>query len=75
MHRFQVSSSHREARQQHDNGKGNNDVISANNETRRGREGSAIVTGKNLLDTEIGAQRNFGFLKERREENESETRL
>ena len=75
IHRFQASSSHREARQQHDNGKANNDIISANSETGRGRDEPAIVTRKEILDTEIGAQRNFGFKKEEREENESETRL
>ena len=64
IHRFQVSSSHREARQQY-----YNDVISANNETQRGRDGSGIVT------TEIGTQRNFGFIKEELEKNESDTPL
>lgn len=75
IHRLQVSSSHREARQQYYNGKDNNDIISANSETRRGRDGSAIVIRKEILETEIGAQRNFGFMKEEREENESETHL
>ena len=75
IHLYQVSSSHREARQQHDNGKANNDIISANSETRRGRDGSSIVMRKEILDAKIGTQRNFGFIKEECEENESETHL
>ena len=75
IYRFQVSSFHREARQQHYNGKASNDIISANSETRRGRDGAAIVTRKEILETEIGTQRNVGFIKGEREENASETHL
>jgi len=75
IHRYQVSSSNREARQQHDIGKANDDTVSANSETRPESDGSAIVTRKKTLDTEIGTQRNFGFIEEECEENESETYL
>lgn len=61
IHRFQVSSSHREVRQQHYNRKASND--SANNKTR---DGPVNMTRKEILDIEIGAQRNFGFIKETR---------
>lgn len=66
IHRFQVSSAHRQAK-----GTANNDIISINSETRRGRKGPGMVTHEEILDTEIGAQRNSGFIKEEREENES----
>lgn len=61
IHRFQVSSSRREVSRQHYNRKASND--SANSKTR---DGPANMTRKENLDIEIGAQRNFGFIKETR---------
>ena len=74
---FKVSSVHREANQEY-NYTANNNIIGINSVTFRQPEVDGLTRHKEALDAEIGAERNFGFIKEESVENEpdfQETRL
>ena len=74
---FKVSSAQREAHQEH-NYTTNNDIIAVNSVTFRERHVHGVTKHKEVLDAELGAQRNFRYIEEDSAEdkpNFQETRL